>query len=101
MATAAPAARPDPDATRRRAAEGLREVLGHDEPRLGQVEAIAALLDGRDALAVLPTGSGKSAVYQVVAALLDGPTVVVSPLISLQHDQVRSIEDTDAGDAIA
>ncbi len=48
-------------------------------------------MSGRDTLAVMPTGSGKSAVYQVPALLLDGPTVVVSPLIALQRDQVRAL----------
>lgn len=50
-----------------------------------------AVLAGHDALVVMPTGSGKSAVYQVPAMLLDGPTVVVSPLISLQRDQVAGL----------
>jgi ATP-dependent DNA helicase RecQ len=49
------------------------------------------VMDGRDTLVVMPTGAGKSAVYQVPALLLDGPTVVVSPLISLQRDQVASL----------
>ena len=49
------------------------------------MEHVAA---GRDTLVVMPTGSGKSAVYHVPALLLDGPTVVVSPLIALQRDQV-------------
>ncbi|MDP9406344.1 MAG: RecQ family ATP-dependent DNA helicase [Actinomycetota bacterium] len=60
-----------------------------------------AVLAGRDTLAVMPTGSGKSAIYQVPALLLDGPTVVVSPLISLQRDQVESIEETDDPEANA
>ena len=50
------------------------------------------MLEGRDTLAVLPTGSGKSAIYQLAAMLLDGPTVVVSPLIALQRDQVESLD---------
>jgi ATP-dependent DNA helicase RecQ len=91
----------EPSSARARARAGLRTILGHDEPRPGQVDAIAAVLDGRDTLAVLPTGSGKSAVYQVAAALIDGPTVVVSPLIALQHDQARAIGDTAAGEAAA
>mgnify|MGYP003580985658 CR=1 FL=1 len=52
-------------------------------------------------LAVLPTGAGKSAIYQVPALLLDGPTLVVSPLIALQQDQVGGIEDTRAPQAVA
>ena len=54
----------------------------------GQCEAVTAVVAGRDTLAVLPTGGGKSAIYQLAGALIDGPTVVVSPLIALQHDQV-------------
>jgi ATP-dependent DNA helicase RecQ len=53
-----------------------------------------ALLDGRDVLAVMPTGSGKSAIYQVPAVLRAGPTVVVSPLLALQHDQAQSLAAT-------
>jgi ATP-dependent DNA helicase RecQ len=49
------------------------------------------VMAGRDTLVVMPTGSGKSAVYQVPALLLDGPTVVVSPLIALQRDQVAGL----------
>jgi ATP-dependent DNA helicase RecQ len=54
------------------------------------------VLEGRDTLAVLPTGSGKSAIYQLAAMLLDGPTVVVSPLIALQRDQVESLDGLGA-----
>ena len=68
-----------------------REAFGWDELRPGQLEAMQAVLAGRDTLAVLPTGSGKSAIYQVPALLLDGPTVVVSPLIALQRDQVAGL----------
>jgi ATP-dependent DNA helicase RecQ len=70
-----------------------RELLDHDRLRPGQSEAVRAVLAGRDTLAVLPTGSGKSAIYQIAAELIDGPTVVVSPLIALQADQVRSIDE--------
>src|SRR3954467_13695196 len=73
--------------------------LGYDAFRPGQREAVAALLDGHDVLAVLPTGSGKSAIYQLAGLLLDGPTLVVSPLIALQRDQVESIEEAGAADA--
>lgn len=76
-----------------------RRLLGHDSLRPGQEEAAAAVLQGRDVLAVLPTGSGKSAIYQIAGALIDGPTVVVSPLIALQHDQVDSIGDELGGAA--
>ncbi len=56
---------------------------------------------GHDVLAVLPTGAGKSAIYQVPALLLGGPTVIVSPLISLQRDQVGAINESGAPDAVA
>ena len=68
-----------------------RERFGFSALRPGQAEAIAAVLQGQDTLAVLPTGSGKSAIYQLPALLLDGPTIVISPLIALQRDQVASL----------
>jgi ATP-dependent DNA helicase RecQ len=70
-------------------------LLDLDGLRPGQKEAIKAVLHGRDTLVVLPTGSGKSAIYQLAGELIDGPTVVVSPLIALQADQVRSITAQD------
>ncbi len=73
-------------------------AFGFEELRPGQLAAMQALLDRRDALVVLPTGSGKSAVYQVAALLLTGPTVVVSPLIGLQRDQVLGLSER-LGDA--
>jgi ATP-dependent DNA helicase RecQ len=78
-----------------------RERMGIDELRPGQGEAVEHLLAGRDCLVVMPTGSGKSAVYQLAGHLLDGPTVVVSPLIALQRDQVTSIGEADIGAAAA
>jgi ATP-dependent DNA helicase RecQ len=66
-------------------------ALGFEDLRPGQVEAAAAVLAGRDVLAVMPTGAGKSAIYQIAGALVSGPTVVVSPLIALQRDQVEGI----------
>ncbi|CAA9589281.1 MAG: ATP-dependent DNA helicase RecQ [uncultured Thermomicrobiales bacterium] len=69
-----------------------RESFGYAAFRPGQEEAIEATLAGRDSLVILPTGAGKSAIYQIAALLLDGPTVVVSPLIALQRDQVESLE---------
>ena len=71
----------------------LRRRFGHEEFRPGQKRVIGALLEGRDVLAVLPTGAGKSLVFQLTAQLLPGLTVVVSPLIALMKDQVESIED--------
>ncbi|WP_210505593.1 RecQ family ATP-dependent DNA helicase [Naasia sp. SYSU D00057] len=78
------------------------ELFGWSELRPGIGEAVQSLLDGSDVLAVFPTGYGKSAVYKVAGALLPGPTVVVSPLIALQTDQVAGIEaEADAPDAVA
>jgi ATP-dependent DNA helicase RecQ len=70
-----------------------REVFGFAALRPGQRPALDALLAGRDTLAVLPTGSGKSAIYQLAAMLIPGPCVIVSPLIALQRDQVAAIEE--------
>ncbi|MGW4210860.1 RecQ family ATP-dependent DNA helicase [Lentzea sp. NPDC004789] len=77
------------------------EVFGWTELRPEQLLAMRHLLDGRDVLVVMPTGAGKSAIYQVPAILLDGPTVVVSPLIALQRDQVTSLRATTAPPAAA
>jgi len=79
--------------------ETAREALGF-ELRSEQREAVDAVLAGRDTLAVLPSGSGKSAIYQVAALLTDGPTLVVSPLIALQQDQVEAVEAVEAGAAL-
>src|SRR5690348_5096159 len=73
--------------TRKRARDVLAERFGHADFQEGQWESIHALLDGRDALVVMPTGSGKSIIYQLAALLLPGLTVVVSPLIALMKDQ--------------
>jgi ATP-dependent DNA helicase RecQ len=67
--------------------------LGLEQFRPGQREAIETLLDSGRLLLVAPTGGGKSLVYQLPAALLPGTTLVVSPLIALMHDQVRSLEE--------
>ena len=64
------------------------------------LSAMEPVTEGRDVLAVLPTGAGKSAIYQVPALLHDGPTVVVSPLIALQRDQREGLAGTDAPDAV-
>src|SRR3954469_18200906 len=76
-----------------------RDRLGIDELREPQRRAIGAAVDGRDVLAVMPTGYGKSAVYQVARALIEGPAVVVSPLVALQRDQVDRLGELDVGDA--
>ncbi len=72
----------------RQAAATLKSVFGYDTFRPGQQEIIAAVLAGRDVLAVMPTGSGKSLCYQLPAIVDGGLTVVVSPLIALMRDQV-------------
>ena len=69
--------------------------MGFTELRPGQEEAIQSLLDGRDTLVVKPTGSGKSAIYQIAGLLIPGSTVIVSPLIALQKDQMESIRERD------
>src|SRR3954447_2724165 len=79
----------------RRIREFARDVLGYEEFRPGQETAMQAVVAGRDTLAVLPSGAGKTAIYQVAGQLLDGPVVVVSPLIALQHDQVERLAEIE------
>ncbi len=69
----------------------LKQYYGYDSFRPGQEEAVNAVLSGRDALCVMPTGAGKSICYQLPAAVLPGITIVVSPLISLMQDQVAAL----------
>jgi len=68
-----------------------RERLGFERLRPGQLPAVEALVGGRDVLAVLPTGAGKSAIYELAGLLRDGPTVIVSPLIALEDDQLAHV----------
>jgi ATP-dependent DNA helicase RecQ len=68
-----------------------RERLGFERLRPGQLPAVEALVDGRDVLAVLPTGAGKSAIYELAGLLRAGPTLVVSPLIALEDDQLAHL----------
>ncbi|HBO46203.1 MAG TPA: RecQ family ATP-dependent DNA helicase, partial [Planctomycetaceae bacterium] len=75
---------PLPDAAR----QTLKQVFRFDSLRPGQESAIAALLVGRSVLAIFPTGGGKSLCYQLPSLLLDGLTVVLSPLIALMKDQI-------------
>jgi len=72
-------------------AELARVRLGFERLRPGQLRAVAAAAGGRDVLAVLPTGGGKSAIYELAGLMRAGPTVVVSPLIALQDDQLAHL----------
>ncbi len=74
-----------------KAREILRKYFGYDTFRRGQEEAVNAILSGRDALCVMPTGAGKSLCYEIPAMVLPGVTLVISPLVSLMQDQVRSL----------
>ena len=74
------------------AQRSLRATFGFDEFRPGQAEIVEAILSGRDVLAVMPTGSGKSLCYQLPALLRDGLTIVVSPLIALMRNQVAQLQ---------
>ncbi len=78
-----------------------RDRFGFESLRPGQEEAIVALLSGHDTLVVQPTGSGKSAIYQIAGFMVDGATLIVSPLIALQKDQVDSLQETAGADAVA
>jgi ATP-dependent DNA helicase RecQ len=69
-----------------------RRLFGFRSLRPGQREAIESVLDGTDTLAVVATGGGKSAIYELAGQMLAGPTVVVSPLIALQRDQIAALE---------
>jgi ATP-dependent DNA helicase RecQ len=80
----------------RRIRQFAREVLGYESFRPGQEAAMQAVVGGRDTLAVLPSGAGKTAIYQVAGQLLAGPVVVVSPLIALQRDQVDRLTELEA-----
>ena len=77
-----------------------QKLLGFKSLRPGQREAVQSLLEKCDTVLVQPTGSGKSAVYQIAGSLLPGPTVVVSPLIALQKDQAESIEDSELEEGV-
>src|SRR4051812_4587656 len=72
-----------------------RERLGFESLRPDQETVVSKLLDGRDVVGVNPAGGGKSAIYQLAGVVIGGSTVVVSPLIALQADQVLHIEGSD------
>lgn len=86
---------------RRRLRHCAREVFGWERLRPSQLDAMTAVMAGHDTIVVMPTGAGKSAVYQVPGVLLNGPTVVVSPLIALQRDQVAHLARIEGSDASA
>jgi len=72
------------------ARRALREIFGFDAFRAVQEQVVERILAGRSTLAVMPTGAGKSLTYQLPATLLEGTCIVISPLIALMHDQLRS-----------
>ena len=82
-------------------AQVARERFGFEKLRPGQGDAVRSVLAGTDTLVVMATGSGKSAIYQLAGWMIDGATLVISPLISLQRDQIENIDEEQPGDAVA
>ena len=79
--------------------EILNEYFGYDDFREGQLEIIEAILDDKNVLAVMPTGSGKSLCYQIPALLKENFSLVISPLISLMQDQVDTLNQIEKNSA--
>ena len=73
--------------------EALKVYFGYDSFREGQESIINTIMAGQDALAIMPTGAGKSICYQVPALMLHGITIIISPLISLMQDQVKALNE--------
>jgi ATP-dependent DNA helicase RecQ len=81
--------------------EAAAATFGWTELRPEQLDAMELVMQGRDVLVILPTGAGKSAIYQVPALLIPGPTLIVSPLLALQQDQLEGIDTSEAPQAVA
>src|SRR5947209_19104070 len=76
-----------------------QELFGYEQLLPGQEAALREVLEGNDTLAVMPSGSGKSMIYQAAGSVLPGLTIIISPLIALQRDQIVSIEEQGIGNA--
>src|SRR5688572_10811652 len=72
--------------------KALKHFFGYDDFRLNQQVIIESVLNGKDVMAIMPTGAGKSICYQLPAMLLDGLAIVISPLIALMKDQVDALQ---------
>src|SRR5690625_1224835 len=79
----------------------LRSLFNFNTVRPGQKEIIQDVLKGQDVFGILPTGTGKSLFYQLPARILDGSTIVISPLISLMIDQVNQLRANQFKDVVA